>query len=368
MKENCGDLGSNYSRVPFALFFTIFALLAWQAIRPLMIDIVWAGLLSFLTAPLFKRLNSMTGGRLRGTAAGVTLILLGLLLLFPLVALLTSLGGEITALGLKISGVISKMETTETISAAGLTGSWLPKWASEYISSFLGNSEAVRAVFQKGAAWAGGLLTKISGNLIQGISSFLFHFMVTLMLSFFFIKDGRSIIEYIKSVTPLPSEEKLMFFCKAERILHSVIYGILLTVGIQAVLGGLGWWFTGLGSPVFFGALMFFFGMFPAGTAVVWVPGGLYLLLSGDIKNGVILLAWGTAIVGTIDNILRPFIISGGHGEEIPTLLVVIGLFGGVAAWGFLGIFLGPLVLVLFTLVFDIYRCRYLKSSGGGEA
>ncbi len=102
--------------------------------------------------------------------------------------------------------------------------------------------------------------------------------------------------------------------------------------------------------------------MFPAGTAVVWIPGGIYLILSGDIKGGIFLLAWGSIVVGTIDNFLRPFLISGGKGsgkdEEIPTLLVILGLFGGVIKWGFLGIFLGPIILVLFLLIFDLYRSR----------
>ena len=151
-----------------------------------------------------------------------------------------------------------------------------------------------------------------------------------------------------------------MFFSRTKKLLNSVIFGILLTVAIQAVLGGIGWWFVGLGSPAFFGMLMFFFGMFPAGTSVVWIPGGIYLILSGDVKGGIALLAWGAAVVGTVDNLLRPFLISGGKGkgEEIPTLLVILGLFGGVIKWGFLGIFLGPLILVLFILIFDLYRSR----------
>ena len=153
-----------------------------------------------------------------------------------------------------------------------------------------------------------------------------------------------------------------MFFSRTKKLLNSVIFGIILTVAIQAILGGLGWWFVGLSTPAFFGMLMFFFGMFPAGTAVVWIPGGLYLILSGDIKGGILLLAWGSIVVGTIDNLLRPFLISGGKskgkGEEIPTLLVILGLFGGVIKWGFLGVFLGPLILVLFLLIFDLYRYR----------
>jgi predicted PurR-regulated permease PerM len=137
-----------------------------------------------------------------------------------------------------------------------------------------------------------------------------------MMVSFFFIRDGAGIVEYIKSVTPLSEDEKDMFFSRTKKLLNSVIFGILLTVAIQAVLGGIGWWFVGLGSPAFFGMLMFFFGMFPAGTSVVWIPGGIYLILSGDVKGGIILLVWGAAVVGTVDNLLRPFLISGGKGKD----------------------------------------------------
>ncbi|MCE5202142.1 MAG: AI-2E family transporter [Synergistaceae bacterium] len=366
IKHVLQNIESKDNRGPFILFLAIFALLAWQAMQPLMTAVIWAGMLSFIATPVFRRISALMGGKTRSVSAGVTLILLAVVFLVPILVVLTSLGSEVTGFGLDISRFLSKMEIGETKNVAAFIPSWLPQWAAEYVRSFLNNSEAITTVVRKTAEWIGNLLTKTSGQLIQGISSFLFHSMVTLMVSFFFIRDGEALVEYIKSVTPLSADEKEFFFSRAGKLLHSIIYGILLTVAIQALLGGLGWWFVGLGSPAFFGMLMFFFGVFPAGTAVVWVPGGLYLLLTGDIKNGIILLVWGTAIVGTIDNLLRPLLISGGsRGEDIPTLLIILGLFGGVAKWGFLGIFLGPLVLVLFTLVFDIYRNRWLKRADG---
>ena len=228
--------------------------------------------------------------------------------------------------------------------------------------SFLSDSAAVKAFVQNVAKWLGGFLTDISGRLIHGASSMLFNTMLTLMVSFFFIRDGGRMVDYLKSVTPLAEAERENFFCRTRSVLQSVVYGVLLTVMIQACLGGLGWWFVGLGNPAFFGMLMFFFGLFPAGTTVVWLPGAIYLFLTGDAKNGAILLIWGAAVVGMVDNALRPFLISGGKsGEEIPTLTIILGLFGGVIAWGFIGIFLGPLVLVLFMVVFEIYRTRQLQ-------
>ena len=98
------------------------------------------------------------------------------------------------------------------------------------------------------------------------------------------------------------------------------------------------------------------------GTAIVWLPGSIYLALSGDTKNALILFLWGACVVSMADNVLRPFFISGGgkNGKEIPTLLIILGLFGGIMKWGFLGIFIGPLVLVLFITVCELYKKRWL--------
>lgn len=353
---------------PFIVFFAIFAALAWQVTRPLLVAVIWAGMLSFTVTPVFRRVNDATSKKYPSLSAGITLALLALLFILPLVAVFATLGKETSGLVSGVAEFMSRLEPGSVNDPASLIPVWTPRWLGDFLRSFLNDSDSLKELIQQTAQWTGGFLTDVSKRLIHGASSFLFTMMLVLMVSFFFIRDGEKIFEYLKSVTPLSEEEKKPFFARTKNLMNSVIYGILLTVALQAVLGGLGWWFVGLGSPAFFGMLMFFFGMFPAGTAVVWVPGAVYLLLTGDVKNGIILFVWGVAVVGTIDNFLRPFLISGGgNGEEIPTLLVILGLFGGVIAWGFLGIFLGPLALVLFTLVFDIYRSRQLVRSGSAK-
>lgn len=349
-------------RAAFIFFMAVFALLAWQVTHPLMMAIIWAGMLSFIVQPAYRYLTDISGGRFRNIAAAAALCLVGILFIIPLIYIIASLGSEISKIIGIITDFISRNEISQTKDLVGLIPEWFPEWLQDYLKDFLLDSGSVRDFIQKTAQWTGGYLTNISKRLIHGASSILIEMILVMMVSFFFIRDGAGIVKYIKSVTPLSEEERTMFFARTKRLLNSVIFGILLTVAIQAVLGGIGWWFVGLGSPAFFGMLMFFFGMFPAGTSIVWIPGGIYLLLSGDIKGGIILLAWGSVVVGTIDNLLRPFLISGGKnrgkGEDIPTLLVIIGLFGGVIKWGFLGVFLGPLILVLFLLIFDLYRTR----------
>ena len=347
-------------RAAFIFFMAVFAFLAWQVTHPLMMALIWAGMLSFIVQPVYRYLTDLSDGQFRNISAAAALCLIAVLFIIPLIYIIASLGAEISKIIGTMTDFMSRNEISQTRDLVELIPEWFPDWLKDYLKDFLLDSGSVRDFVQKTAQWVGGYLTNISKKLIHGASSILIEMLLVMMVSFFFIRDGAGIVEYIKSVTPLSEDERTMFFSRTKKLLNSVIFGILLTVAIQAVLGGIGWWFVGLGSPAFFGMLMFFFGMFPAGTSVVWIPGGIYLILSGDVKGGIALLAWGAAVVGTVDNLLRPFLISGGKGkgEEIPTLLVILGLFGGVIKWGFLGIFLGPLILVLFILIFDLYRSR----------
>ncbi|NLD04634.1 MAG: AI-2E family transporter [Synergistaceae bacterium] len=346
----------------FVFFMAVFAFLAWQVTHPLMIALIWAGMLSFIVQPVYRYLTDLADGRFRNLSAAAALCLIAVLFIIPLIYIIATLGNEISKIIGVITDFMSRNEINQTRDIIELIPAWFPEWLKGYLNDFLLDSGSIGNFVERSAQWSGGYLTKISKTLIQGVSSILVDMILVMMVSFFFIRDGVKIVEYIKSVTPLSEKERNMFFSRTKKLLNSVILGILLTVAIQALLGGIGWWFVGLSSPAFFGMLMFFFGMFPAGTAVVWIPGGIYLILSGDIKGGIFLLAWGSIVVGTIDNFLRPFLISGGKGsgkdEEIPTLLVILGLFGGVIKWGFLGIFLGPIILVLFLLIFDLYRSR----------
>jgi predicted PurR-regulated permease PerM len=134
-----------------------------------------------------------------------------------------------------------------------------------------------------------------------------------------------------------------------------------MTAGIQAALGGLGWWFVGLPNPVLFGSLMFFLAMLPfVGTPMVIVPGAIYLFASGDVKNAAILLAWGILVVSSIDNLLRPLFIYEETNAHI--LMIFTGLLGGIYTWGFLGLFMGPLVLSVAYFILRLYHTATFTS------
>jgi predicted PurR-regulated permease PerM len=127
--------------------------------------------------------------------------------------------------------------------------------------------------------------------------------------------------------------------------------GIGLTALVQGTLLGIGFAIAGLPSPLVFGVLGALFALVPiVGTAIVWVPATLWLLAQDQPYYAIFMLAWGMVVVGAVDNVLRPILISGR--TEVPTLAVFIGVMGGLSAFGFIGLFLGPIVLGLLVALF----------------
>lgn len=361
-KESVNFFASNMA---FIIFFLFFALLAFIVTAPIAAPLVWAMLLSFISRPVYKFVYSrLLHGRFPSTAAAITLAVFLIICVVPILFAISALKDEAAGMAISFYNMLGNIQHY----AAGektVNLSWLPAWAAEYVSAFLKNTDAVKSVLQPIAQWSAKFMSSFSTHLLEQASSFVLNVVITAMVSFFFIRDGMRIVDYVKSILPLSRGECDDFVNHTANVLHSIVYGVILTVAVQAILGGLGWWFVGLSSPALFALFMFFFGMFPAGTAVVWLPGSIYLALTGDMKNAIFLFIWGAAIVSSIDNFLRPFLISaGGGGCEIPTMLITMGLFGGVMSMGFLGIFLGPLFLVLFVSVCNLYRKRWIASLG----
>jgi predicted PurR-regulated permease PerM len=130
---------------------------------------------------------------------------------------------------------------------------------------------------------------------------------------------------------------------------RAVVYGLLVTALVQGTLAGLGYWVAGLSAPILLGLITTLFAMVPFATPIVWGGAGLWLLFQGEMVAGVGVLLWGALVVSQIDNIVRPLLISAN--TDIPFLLVLLGVLGGVLAFGLIGLFLGPIVLAVLLAV-----------------
>jgi predicted PurR-regulated permease PerM len=175
---------------------------------------------------------------------------------------------------------------------------------------------------------------------------------LSVLIAFFFFRDGDAIMARVRgAVSRISPSRGLHMLGVASATTRAVVYGILGTALAQGVLMAIGLYIVGIKAAPLLGLVTFFLSPVPVGPPFVWIPVGLWLIFSqGETMWGIFMLLWGTFVVSSVDNVLKPMIIS--HGSDLPFILVMLGVFGGVIAFGFIGVFLGPVLLALaFALV-----------------
>src|SRR5690606_4810012 len=183
---------------------------------------------------------------------------------------------------------------------------------------------------------------------------FLISLGVMLYLLYFLFRDGSGISRRIKEAIPLTPAQRDGLILKFTMVIRAIVKGTILVALVQGALGGLIFWALGINAPVLWGVLMALLALLPAvGTGLVWLPVAIYLLVSGAVWKGVILIAFGVLVIGLVDNILRPILV--GRSTKIPDYIVLISTLGGLAIFGLNGFVIGPIIAAMFIAVWDIY-------------
>jgi predicted PurR-regulated permease PerM len=191
-----------------------------------------------------------------------------------------------------------------------------------------------------------------------GTAAFLLNLFVMAYAMFFFFRDGRKIIDKIFYYMPLNHEDEERLLERLRSVTRATIKGTLVIGIIQGALAGLAFWVAGIDGAAFWGTMMAVLSIVPGiGAALVWVPAVIYLFITGQTITAVLLLAWCAAVVGTIDNILRPALV--GKDAQMPDLLILIGTLGGLFLFGPIGFIVGPIVCALFLTVWEIYGTTF---------
>lgn len=339
---------------PFAALSAFFIVLSWLIISPMGGSLAWSVMLSYFAFPFYKYLHlKLFKGKYINIAAAFTTVAILFFLFIPMVLFILFLTKE----GLRIftalmqSGILrnSYAELLHQLSEVPVIGR-LVAWLD-----LMSGMPMAESIFNGAITWMTRFVTRLSSEILGNAFKIFYLLMVVTISSFFIVRDGHVIIGYIKDILPLSEKAKNDIVVRAAKMLRSVVYGIVFTAAVQGALGGVGWYYAGLPNAVFFGFTMFITGMIPfVGTPVIWIPGAIYLLLAGKTLSGILLLVWGFGVVSTIDNFIRPYFIS--EGSKIHILVIFIGIIGGLYNWGFLGLFLGPLILSLALFVLDVYR------------
>ena len=306
--------------------------------RPFMVAIAWAAILTCVSWPLHLRLLTRLRGH-RSAAAFASTVMLTL-----------ALGGLLLWLGLLLrnEGVAAVREAAALLQAGVrlperiVSIPWLGPWLQERLLELGGDRAAWNRQLSEWVRQWGGNAMRIVGEL--GLNSL--RLGIALLTVFFLFRDGDHLLDQLRGVLRgLLGDRVQAYFTVVGDTTRAVVYGLLLAAFAQGLFAGLGFWMAGVNSPAFWGAATALLALIPFGAPLVWGPIGVWLLLQGQVGAGIGLLLWGALAISWIDNLVRPLVISGV--AKIPFLLVLFGVLGGLAAFGLIGLFVGPVVLAI---------------------
>lgn len=340
--------------------------LAYSVLKPFLVAIGWAVMITVVTYPIHVRLHRRLKGR-TGLAAALMVLGIVILLVAPTVTLISTLGRQAAEIYPKIEEFVARGNPMEAIHGkldaykdTPVLGD-LAEWARDLLPQASGLRTALPEGLKKVIATVTGLLTAALANFLL----FLVNLILTLAALGIFYVRGEALAEEATSLLPLPEDRARALLARLGTVTRAVVKGVMLTCIAQGALGGLGFWVAGLPSPLLFGTLMAVASLVPViGTWAVWIPGALYLLLTGETVAGIGLALWGAIVVGPTDNVLRPILTGGDTG--IPMSLLLVGMIGGAISFGLTGLVLGPLVLAALLFVLEERR-RTVPEAGAEE-
>jgi len=349
-----------WARLGAVLLFAALGYIVWRIVSPLWQPLAWALLLGSLLAPLNLRLATRLGGRMR-LASSITLFLTVLLFILPVATVAGAVAAQAAHLRNRLEGHMTDVGRSLSLDFGHLP--WLQR-ALEWIDA----NSSISLVQLQGWLVEGSqrlleALVSSGGSFVMSALGTAASFVLMLFVLFFVLRDGPAVARQVVQMLPVEDRRRARLWQHLADVIRAVFLGIGLTALVQGILVGVGFWIAGLPSPLVFAVVAALVALVPMiGAALVWVPGALFLAARGEFGHAIFLAAWGAIVVGMVDNFLRPMLISGR--ADVPTLAVFVGVMGGLAAFGFIGLFLGPIVLGLLVALFRYEREKLDAAQG----
>lgn len=297
-----------------------------------------AVVLAFVLKPLHRRLAPRVGD----TLSSITLLVFSVLaILVPLFVIVGFIAADVLAFAAEIEEGELQFETADEL-LADYTGVDV-----DIESALMSASEGI------GQWLFGGAVTAVETtlHLLVGVGLLLF-------LLFFMVRDGERLVSWLKEVSPLPRPVSDDLSERISDITRAVLVGHVLVALIQGVIAGIGLVVTGVPNPMFWTFVMILLALIPLiGTFVVWAPASVYLFLMDQPIAAVALFVYGAIVVGISDEYLRPVIVD--RYAEISPSVIIVGVIGGLSVFGFMGLFLGPIIVGVLKESIEVYHEHY---------
>ncbi|MFA9419669.1 MAG: AI-2E family transporter [Gammaproteobacteria bacterium] len=325
-----------------ALFFSM--------IQQFLMVIFLAGLFSALTRPVFRRFNIIYKGH-KHLASATTLVLMIFVVMIPLLSLIGIVVAQAVDVGQSVTPWIR-----HTLNEPGAISSYL-----QHLPFFEELEPYRETILTKSGELVGYLSKWIASGLSSatfGTVYFVFLSFVFLYTMYFFQLDGDKLMNKILYYLPLDSADESLMLDKFTSVTRATLKGTMLIGILQGSLAGGAFAIAGIDNAVFWGTVMAVLSIIPSvGSAIIWVPAAIFLILQGSIAGGIGLMVFCGLVVGSLDNVLRPILV--GKDTKMHELMIFFGTLGGIMMFGISGIFIGPLIASLFITIWELYGIAF---------
>lgn len=319
--------------------------LCWRMVQPFLGVILWSTVLVILFYPVHKRLVQRM--KRPWLAALVSCVLVISIILVPVALVTLAVINELSGAVASVEGVVNYLlDPNSPITGRILT------FLSHYVDISQLRSEEFLVERLRGVS---GQLAGRTLGFIGGIVGIIIQMFFVIFTMYYFFRDGENISRTVRDSLPLDREQAESVMQRTREVIDASVYGVISIAIIQGTLGGLAFWILGLPSAIIWGVVMTFLSMVPMlGAFLVWVPAAIYLALTGHWVKALLLVLWGTLVIGMIDNFLRPKLV--GSRTRLHELLIFFSVLGGLNVFGVLGVVLGPVVLAITLSMIDVYK------------
>ena len=337
-------------RLAHVVFYGTVLLLAWlmwRVVQPFLLEIGWAAVLAICLNPIRLRIEP----RLGRTKTALALVLAVLAPgrgagLFVGYTLFQQGGSGVDYVEQKLA------DEGGPVSLFHKFWEWVHARAP-----FLPDEQAVLSGVSEKLGQVVTYAASQAGRIVAGLIGFLFSLAIMLSILFFLIRDASGFARALRRLMPFDPDQNERFVEVTTALVSASVTSTLVIAAVQGIVGGITLALLGVKGAVLWGLMMTILSFLPLiGSALVWAPVAVWLAVTGHLVKGIILALVGLLILGNVDNVVRPLLLAGK--SQMNTLVLIISLMGGVTAFGFIGIVLGPLVAVLLTAILESYYAR----------
>lgn len=344
-------------RVAGIIFFGLLALalvyFAFMVIWPFLTAILIGAILVTLTFPLYDRVRAKLKGR--GSAAAIVMLLgTTLLLVIPALVLATLLVQQANVVVENLQSgraeeLVQRINVAENL-----------RWVKRFVPNFDPASLSPQRLLLPAVRQIPGWVARHGGALLGGLAGAVLGFFLVLLSMYFFYVEGESILRQLALLSPLPPQYDREFGSRFKDVIDATFRGQVMTGIAQGLATGVGLAIARVPGAGFWGAVAALLSLIPmVGAAAVWVPAAIFLTISASVGErgwfgAIFLIIWGMTVVSLVDNVVRPWAMKGK--AQLPAIPLLFAVLGGLQAFGFVGLVIGPLVFSLLMTIINIYK------------